>query len=897
MNANRIFRILLVALAIILLSSASGQFNEVSAQGALQFTQISAGEQHTCGITSTGKAYCWGNGLYGQLGDGDIDNKNTPTPVSSSLVFTQISAGGTHACAVTIAGEAYCWGNNSAGQLGDSTTIDKPVPTLVTGGLNFISISAGLFHTCSLSTTNQVYCWGLNSKGQLGDSTTIDKPVPTLVVGGLNFDSMSTGGQHTCAIAATNAYCWGQNGNGRLGNGTTTDSAIPTLVSGGLNFSMVSSGTSHTCGVSTTNQGYCWGMYYFLASDDKVPTLVSGGLNFSAIDSGGEHSCGVTTSGTYCWGNNATGELGDSTNTMSEVPTPVSGVLNFSAINAGDSHTCGIVNGKAYCWGWNYIGQLGNGTNTDSNAPVPVSDPIVTPGTNGTVILVHGWLGAPGSYSSSCEKGVIEYTGSSTDEVTTKYWGSLPNLLYTTGIRVFVAHIKSGPGYEGTSSIESNAECLKNQVNQVLAQISANEKISIIAHSMGGLVSRACIEVPQGSAAPKCAVNRIKNLFTMGTPHQGLPNLSVTGAGQLLLGFSCLWQSVACDMAYPFINLPGGFNTRYPNRNSAVKYYVIGGDLDASNATPLGRVMLSQDRVGFKFDAIVGTASSIGLTDFTQSYISGEAHNGLLGTAHYFTPTSTSLYPESYQNCLQPVLLGTTSGCIGGQTLSLNAQSTPPQANTFVVIQEGQLGANGGVSASVNVDSPGFASFGTTLSTGATSLILTSPTGQVIDEAYANANPLVVSYQVTSAGVVYTFNAVETGLWTLSMSHATTQLEYSLFAAFNSNIVISTQVNKVQYTPGETMVIGVSSIAPPDTLVGVVEYSDGSSSSVTFTQNATTYAASHVVLDTPGYGVVRITAVGMNGGTSYTRVYETVFEVLSGTSGQQQFIFLPIVLK
>ncbi len=47
------------------------------------------------------------------------------------LSFAAVSAGGNHSCGVTTVGDAYCWGNNFSGQLGDGTTNDSFVPVLV----------------------------------------------------------------------------------------------------------------------------------------------------------------------------------------------------------------------------------------------------------------------------------------------------------------------------------------------------------------------------------------------------------------------------------------------------------------------------------------------------------------------------------------------------------------------------------------------------------------------------------------------------------------------------------------------------------------------------------------------------------------------------------------------
>jgi alpha-tubulin suppressor-like RCC1 family protein len=44
--------------------------------------QISAGiNGHTCALTTAGKAYCWGAGSFGQLGNGGITNQLTPVAV------------------------------------------------------------------------------------------------------------------------------------------------------------------------------------------------------------------------------------------------------------------------------------------------------------------------------------------------------------------------------------------------------------------------------------------------------------------------------------------------------------------------------------------------------------------------------------------------------------------------------------------------------------------------------------------------------------------------------------------------------------------------------------------------------------------------------------------------
>src|SRR5690348_16916772 len=106
---------------------------------------IAAGYSHTCGLASTGAAYCWGaNG--GALGDSSYMNSSIPVAVSRGLRFSALAAGGGFTCGLTSAGRAYCWGNNTSGQLGNyppSDNLGIPTPVLVSGGLRFSTLAAG----------------------------------------------------------------------------------------------------------------------------------------------------------------------------------------------------------------------------------------------------------------------------------------------------------------------------------------------------------------------------------------------------------------------------------------------------------------------------------------------------------------------------------------------------------------------------------------------------------------------------------------------------------------------------------------------------------------------------------------------------------------------------------
>jgi alpha-tubulin suppressor-like RCC1 family protein len=50
----------------------------VAVAGGLSFQSLSAGGGHTCGLTTTGAAHCWGDNRDGQLGDGLTSYRTSP---------------------------------------------------------------------------------------------------------------------------------------------------------------------------------------------------------------------------------------------------------------------------------------------------------------------------------------------------------------------------------------------------------------------------------------------------------------------------------------------------------------------------------------------------------------------------------------------------------------------------------------------------------------------------------------------------------------------------------------------------------------------------------------------------------------------------------------------------
>src|SRR5690606_31331380 len=142
------------------------------------------GYRHSCVVDATNRGWCWGRNYYGQLGNNDLTDTDSPVPVEvyglSDLV--QVSAGLSHSCGVRAGGALACWGSNSYGALGRA---DAPaysiVPLQVTTLSTIVAVSVGDNHACALRADDTVFCWGLGTQGRLAYGGTDDQTVPIAV--------------------------------------------------------------------------------------------------------------------------------------------------------------------------------------------------------------------------------------------------------------------------------------------------------------------------------------------------------------------------------------------------------------------------------------------------------------------------------------------------------------------------------------------------------------------------------------------------------------------------------------------------------------------------------------------------------------------------------------------
>lgn len=197
---------------------------------------VAAGSQDVCVLHANGDVGCWGENLNGVLGTGDTISRTTVTAIpelAGQVTRLFAAVGNNHRCAILRSGRAVCWGSNSLGELGDGTIVDRATPTPVADLTGVVDMALGTGHSCAVLATGAVRCWGFNNKGQLGDGTTTDHRVPRPVADLTDAIAITAGDRHTCALRQTgDVLCWGGNTRGQLGDGTTTPRTKPVRVLG-----------------------------------------------------------------------------------------------------------------------------------------------------------------------------------------------------------------------------------------------------------------------------------------------------------------------------------------------------------------------------------------------------------------------------------------------------------------------------------------------------------------------------------------------------------------------------------------------------------------------------------------------------------------------------------------
>ena len=354
--------------------------------------EVSAGQNFTIAIKNDGTLWGWGqnSNLLG-LGLGNLANQNLPTQIGTDNDWLTVSAGTIHTLAVKTNGTLWSWGNGQYGQLGNGLfNSATPNVTQVGTATDWLKVSAGNRFSLAIKNTGTLWSWGWNFTGQLGNGlNTPDVNIPAQVGTSNNWRKIDAGDQHSLAIDASGIlWAWGNNTFGQLGDGTNTTSLSPIPIGTATNWSVISAGTDHSMAINSGNILYTWGNNTNGQLGDgtntasNVPIPISFGSDGSvsfyiAISAGQTHSLVIKNDNTlWSTGFNNQGQLGLGNLVNTNVLTQVGTANNWIGLSAGHTHSHAVdSNTDLWSTGRGLEGELGIGSNTAFNTLQLVSCP------------------------------------------------------------------------------------------------------------------------------------------------------------------------------------------------------------------------------------------------------------------------------------------------------------------------------------------------------------------------------------------------------------------------------------------------------------------------------------------------------------------------------------------
>lgn len=559
------------------------------------------------------------------------------------------------------------------------------------------------------------------------------------------------------------------------------------------------------------------------------------------------------------------------------------------------------------------------------------------------VIIVHGYQGLFfNPWSPNCEQKIGQFDGTKYDPASNTAAGAstledVPAWFQDAGYEVWIAHFTTSKS--STPHQEELVECLKKQF-EIVGGNNPNP-ITVIAHSMGGVLSRRVIQANPKviSLYPyKLAPVKIEALYTMGSPHAGVSPLILRSSA---LPASCKNPETSVQRGFCELSESNMRDVINPNTHnkSGVKYTFIGGNpIKGPDGRKGDGAISSFSAVGWNpfgnFDPFDWTLSSPPLKQFW----SHDAHGSQLGI-DYLTNNNGQI--SRTVRCIMDLMNNqqpSSNDCFGVIRPAATATITPTQASTSthvptstdvpgtplptstdtfatptpatptplpptptsfveqdenvleeIQLGEGNLAENTSVSIPVKVDGPGASIF--TLSWDndpAPTFTLTNPNSQVIDDAYAAAHPGEVTYNVQPGSIytppfaTYSFPITQSGTWYLNIT-AAAAIHYVTSVQIDSSRTLAVETNAPTYHSGDTATITAhltnnGSGVTGATVTADLGLPDGSNPTVVLTdQGGGTYAGSYTIPNLPGMVMFQVTAEG----TAYTRQKSSSFWIAS----------------
>lgn len=154
--------------------------------------KISTGLKYSLAIKENGTLWAWGLNDSGQLGLGDLQERNAPTQIGVDTNWLYISAGGKHVLGLKKDGTLWTWGGNHRGQLGIGYQRDTIIfnPLRIGTDTDWKLISCGNKTSFAIKNNNTLWGWGYGNSYSNSD---FKHSVPTKIGTDTNWKFVSAG--------------------------------------------------------------------------------------------------------------------------------------------------------------------------------------------------------------------------------------------------------------------------------------------------------------------------------------------------------------------------------------------------------------------------------------------------------------------------------------------------------------------------------------------------------------------------------------------------------------------------------------------------------------------------------------------------------------------------------
>lgn len=312
--------------------------------GLREPTRLLLGLSELCALEKDGAVQCWGGSLATEGAGAAYVPTDRLTAISVPALETgvaELAFGASHTCARKQDGALLCWGDNAAGQLGTGDVVAqrRPVGVKLPGPVD--SVALGYTHSCAVLRDGAVYCWGKSETGALGRGHgpgLLQSLRPTAVAGLPAAARVFAGYDKTIVQARDGTIHY-------FGGGVLLDPVLGALRTFkplhlpelGTDVAEVAIGFRHACARRQDGAVYCWGEHTSeLALDPQKARTQGGGpsrplrvpglpTDVQELAAGDYFTCARSPGGVYCWGEGASGQLGNGR--KERCPRPVRAVL------------------------------------------------------------------------------------------------------------------------------------------------------------------------------------------------------------------------------------------------------------------------------------------------------------------------------------------------------------------------------------------------------------------------------------------------------------------------------------------------------------------------------------------------------------------------------------------